>query len=538
LVFENTFMPAKKLGVSKRNADTEGFTPLQLDAISGEQRSETASAPPKFPGIHDDFLHRSSEDGGKVTYDRSGNVIAWESKDKSDRRTYIYHDTAKDRAALYGVKDGSVFQDKNGTYFQFQELNGHKTPVAKVFTRGFAPRDFADIRGTSQTEAIFQRAVNADGSPTIIPISLDHDLKISATLDTVTDNHGHIWQRKQPGQPLTEYVKSKNGHEVQTGKKYTDAQLLPVDLYVSAERQKLYADPKHPLASIKAISVEQTELGDCYFEAPVAEEAKIDPKRLVAMVRDNHDGTLTVKFPLSDPTFPSDVPFDKRPTVDVTVEAPTAPEMYTFNRPFDKKQNNGYWSSVFENAHRYLTGKINADDGGVGSDSLQLLTGIRRVTSFEHPSTASKTGDHPFQMQTFTADPRDTKDPKLDPDWLVKIKDALEKGEPVVARTPNNGSEWVIVTGGTDYKDVLGKSSEPGHDQDKFYILDSHVYSVIKVDHQSDGREDLITVRNPLSNVVPPSAKDSVRPFDQKDNGYFQVRPHDFENLFDGFFIN
>jgi hypothetical protein len=550
LAFENNDLPAKLPDkVSHANADTGGFTPLQLEAISGQLRSQPPTAPVKpftpnekptlanLPGIHDNDLHNKSHDGGDVTFDKAGNIVGWESKDKTTHRTYTYHDSAQDRAGLYGIKNESVFQDKNGTFFQYADVDGRKTPTPKLFTRGYNTRGYADLRGAGNSEAMFERAVNKDGSPTVVPISLQQHLKISATLDMVTDNHGHTWQREKPGEPLTEYMKAFNGKKIKTGKRFTDAELLPVDLYVSADRQKLYQNENSPLDSIKPVSIEQTELGDCYWEAPLAEVAIKDPKRLVEMIQDNHDGTYTVKFPLSDPTFASDVAFNNRPTLDVTVEAPTPPEMSTFNLPFDKQQNLGFWSSVYEKAHRYLTGKITEDDGGVGGDSLQLLTGVRKITNFEHSATASNSGQHPFQKQTFTADPRETQDPKLDPQWLTEIRDALEKGEPVVARTPTNGSEWVVIIGGTDDKKVLGQSSEQGQEQAKFHILDRHVYSVVKVEHQEHG-QDLITMRNPLANVIPANAKNTVRPFDKNDNGYFQIRPSDFENLFDGVFVN
>ena len=543
--------PQKPKPSGDTTPDTEGFTPLQLQAISGQQRSQPAAVATKplepnqinpaianLPGIPDNRLHGQSDDGGQVTFDKAGNIVAWLSKDKSVSRTYIYHDSARDRAGLYGIKDAKVYQDKNGTFLQFAEINGQKTPTAKLFTRGLDAKNFADIRGNGHSEAMFERAVNKDGSPTIVPISLRQDSKISATLDMVTDNNGHIWKRQKNGQPLVEYIRTPNGKEIQSGKSFTDAQLLPVDLYVDADKQKLYHDEKHPLDSIKAVSVEQTELIDCYFEGPLAEVVKTNPKRIVEMIKDNHDGTYTVKFPLSDPTFASNVEFSKRPTLDVTVEAPTAKELSTFNIPFDRKQNFGYWASVMEKAHRYLTGKIAEDEGGVGADGLQLLTGVRKISDFEHTGSASEDGERPFQKQSFTNDPRETLSPKMDPQWLTEMQTALEKGEPVVAHTPQSGSEWVVITGGTDHKEVLGKSSEPGKEQNKFHILDRHVYSVFRVEPRHLDREALITIRNPLANVIPAPSKDTVRPFDQKDDGYFQISPRDFESLFDGFFIN
>lgn len=543
--FENIGFTAEQSARLKENADTEGFRPLVLEALDGKSRpggSNSSVKPfkvntptePGTPGIHDWMLHRKSEDGGQITYDRAGNAVSWESQDKKTKRTYIYHDTDIDRAKLYRINGAELYQDKNGTYFQYKTLDGVKKPVAKLFTKAFSATAFADIRGATEDDAMALRAVDKNGAPVIVPIELKDNLKISATLDQVKDNHGHVWKRDEPGKPLTEYVTNAKGKQIKTKHTATDADLLPQDLYVSADRQKLYNDASKPLDSIKAFSVEQTELGDCYFEGPLAEQALQDPKRITAMIHDNHDGTVTVKYPLSDPTFTSAVPFDKRPTLDVTVEAPTPPEMATFDLPFDRQQKNGYWSNVMEKAHRYLTGKITHDDGGTGSDSIQLLSGVRRVVDFEHPgsSDTSKGPDYSFQSRLLDGDPRDTKDAVADTNWLQEVKDALAKSETVVAKTIGQGNKWVKVSGGTDDVNALGRSNEVGFENNEFNILDGHCYSVVKVDG------DNVTLRNPLAFVIGDPAKDQIRPFDQKDDGYFTVSSADFQKFFAGFFIN
>ncbi|MDR3611989.1 MAG: C2 family cysteine protease [Candidatus Obscuribacterales bacterium] len=538
LAFENTdFAPEKSAQNNRKSAMTEGFTPLQVEAMPGRTLLPSESIPDS-PIIYDDSHTRKSVDGGEVTFNNLGSIVAWESKDKSISRKYAYHDSNEDRASLYGVEGEKVFQDQNGTFFQYADIKGQKTPTAKLVTRDFGSSLYTDLRGAAQSGKGFERAVNTDGSPLIAPITLNQNLSLSATLDMVTDNQGHVWRRDEPGQPLTEYIQTSDEKLVKTGKSATDAELLPVDLNFGADKQKLYQDENNPLASIRAASVIQTELPDCYFESSVAENVVTNPQRIVDMIKDNHDGTYTVKFPLSDPTFASKVDFKDRPTLDVTVEAPTALELSIYNRPFIQAQNSGYWASVMEKAHRYLTGKIAEDNGGSSSDGLQLISGVRKFTYFQHPFSESPSDDYTFLKQTFSNDPRDTKARTADPQWLDSLESALAKGEPVLAYTPPFVNQWAIVTGGTEHKEVLGRFTEPGLEQNKFQLLSHHAYSVIGVDHHNGEGQELITIRNPIGHAIFPTTGTAIRPFDAKNNGYFQVRPADFESLFNGFVVN
>jgi hypothetical protein len=538
LTFESTdFAPGKSESNNRKTAVTEGFTPLLVEAMPGRTLLPSESLPDSSI-IYQDDRQRKSADGGEVTFDNLGNIVAWESRDKSVSRRYQYHNTNEDRASLYGIDGEKVFQDKNGTFFQYVDVQGQKTATAKLVTRDFGSSLYTDLRGANQAGQGFQRAVNADGSPTVVPISLRQNLKISATLERVTDNQGHVWRRDEPGQPLTEYIETPEGKHVKSGKSATDAQLLPVDLNFGADKQKLYGDENNPLASIKAATIKQTELPDCYFESSVVETAVTNPQRIVDMIKDNHDGTYTVKFPLSDPTFASKVAFNERPTLDVTVEAPTALELSIYNRPFTHEQNFGYWASVMEKAHRYLTGKISEDGGGSSSDGLQLMTGVRKFTWFEHKSSDIPSDDYSFLKQSFGNDPRDTQARKAEPQWLDRLESALKKGEPVLAYTPPFVNQWAIITGGTEHKEVLGRSSEPGFEQNKFQLLSHHAYSVIGIDHHGPSGQELITLRNPIGHAIFPTPGAAIRPFDKGNDGYFQVRPSDFESLFNGFIVN
>jgi hypothetical protein len=537
VAFESADFSQDKLEQNNRkNAKTEGFTPLQVEAMPGRTLLPTESLP-ESTIIYDDSHTRKSADGGEVIFNNLGNIVAWESKDKTVSRIYAYHNSNEDRASLFGLDGKKVLQDENGTFFQYADVNGKSIPTPKLVTKDFGASLYTDLRGASMAGHGFERALNADGSPTVVPISLRQNLEISATLDMVTDNQGHVWNRDAPGQPLTEYIETSDGKHVKIGKSATDAELLPVDLNFGVDKQKLYQDESHPLASIKAATVRQTTLPDCYFESSMAEMAVKNPQRIVDMIRDNHDGTYTVKFPLSDPTFASKVEFKDRPTLDVTVEAPTALELSIYNRPFTNEQNYGYWASVMEKAHRYLTGKIAEDSGGSSSDGLQLMTGVRKFTQFEHPSSDSPSDDYTFLRRTFSNDPRETTDRKADSQWLDSLKSALATGEPVLAYTPPFVNQWAIVTGGTEHKEVLGRSSEPGREQNKFQLLSHHAYSVINIDQNASG-QDLLTIRNPLAHAIFPTTGTDIRPFDKNNDGYFQVRPADFESLFNGFIVN
>jgi hypothetical protein len=123
LVFENAdFAPEKSVQNNRKSAMTEGFTPLQVEAMPGRTLLPSESIPDS-PIIYDNSHTRKSVDGGEVTLNNLSSIVAWESKNKSISRKYAYHDSNQDRSGLYGIKNESVFQDQNGTYFQFADVN-------------------------------------------------------------------------------------------------------------------------------------------------------------------------------------------------------------------------------------------------------------------------------------------------------------------------------------------------------------------------------------------------------------------------------
>ena len=428
----------------------EGFTPLQLKAIDGTQHGGIPApvVPPKpgdlpkppgpLPGVADGDLKEHPKSGGEITYDKAGNVTDWTTKDHKTTFHYSYHDTTQQRAALLGFSGQKLYQDKNGTYFQYQkDAHGNDQPVAKFVTKGLSANTFGDLRGITNPDSHIERALDAQGNADIESVDIKKSLTLRQTLDMVTDNHGHVWKRIEAGKPMHEFVMGPHHHIKDTHIKAKDSQLLPSDSDVTLKNYVLFNNAGHELDSIKpATDVQQRSLGDCYFEGPTAAVANSDPARIKQMIVDNKDGTFTVKFPLSDPTFAGSKAFDKRPTLDVTVEAPTKAEMKAFNSPYAKSDKIGFWASVMEKAHRYATGRITEDGGGFGADGLQMLTGVRRFEYLYKPGSTDSKGATPYN-KGFVGGPKEFLDGVGKPDWKGDLTKAIKEGDAIVAKTTN-----------------------------------------------------------------------------------------------------
>jgi hypothetical protein len=137
----------------------------------------------------------------------------------------------------------------------------------------------------------------------------------------------------------------------------------------------LFADRNNPLHSITPDGIHQGSSGDCYFLAPLAALAKAHPETIKDAIKDNENGTYTVRFPGA-----KDEP--------VTVKAPTTTEMGLYNH----SPGQGTWASVMEKAygeyrqtHDRKTGPLSkeagnlpqegAGGGGSPADTIKLLTG-------------------------------------------------------------------------------------------------------------------------------------------------------------------
>jgi hypothetical protein len=127
---------------------------------------------------------------------------------------------------------------------------------------------------------------------------------------------------------------------------------------ISATNRELYA--KGDL-SVRGQSVEQGNLGDCYFVAAVSGQAALDP----ASIKDNQDGTYTVTFP------------DRKP---VTIQAPTDAEIGRYSTGSD----DGLWVKVLEKAYTQVRNRsrlikrqdpYKAIEGGFHFQGIRAMTG-------------------------------------------------------------------------------------------------------------------------------------------------------------------
>jgi len=152
----------------------------------------------------------------------------------------------------------------------------------------------------------------------------------------------------------------------------------------------LFADEKNPLNSIKLEDVRQAFNPNCYFYGAVGAVVASDPEKVKDMIKDNKDGTYTVKFPGKDPE---------------TVKAPSDAELLLYPKP----GQDGVWMWVLEKAYgqycmkhdqtfrtimRYPDTPIpqeHTDGPGLFDDGLKILTGkgTENVWNFDKEKMAA-----------------------------------------------------------------------------------------------------------------------------------------------------
>jgi hypothetical protein len=189
------------------------------------------------------------------------------------------------------------------------------------------------------------------------------------------------------------------------------------------------------IAGIKPEDVQQGNLNDCFFLSALAALAKQRPESIPKMIKDNNNGTYTVKFPGA--------------VMEVTVSKPTEEELQKYSH---NGENGSTWAAVLEKAYaKYMDKLIPVNTGGERSkiDKGGLLSmGIGTVTG--HFSI-------PYVLD-------------LTPDFILKwqLKSALNSGKVVTAST--------FLAGNSDKN-----------------ISKNHVFSVLSYDPQSE----TVRVRNP-----------------------------------------
>jgi hypothetical protein len=103
---------------------------------------------------------------------------------------------------------------------------------------------------------------------------------------------------------------------------------------VSGASRDLFADTRNPLSSIRPEAAMQGDLGNCYFVSALSALAASHPQAIRNMIKDNCDGTYTVRFPGA-------------PGEPITVKAPTDAELGMYMRGSE----HGTWPAVLEKAY-------------------------------------------------------------------------------------------------------------------------------------------------------------------------------------------
>lgn len=246
---------------------------------------------------------------------------------------------------------------------------------------------------------------------------------------------------------------------------------------------------------IKATDVKQGAIGDCYLAAALSAVAGTKPETIRNAIKDNKDGTYTVRF------FELDWQGKKSAhseTVDADLaHSGDAPAYAKSAEMVDGKQWTELWPSIFEKAYAAWKGSYEAiGNGGISGDVLTALTG--------NPS-----------QQTTTAGAGDA-----DPLWL-KMKTASQQGKPMT-----------VGSGGKD--DERYKDPKAG-------VYGWHAYSVMGVEETKDGdkMKRSVTIRNPWGKRR--RGADAAAVGDTENDtaqGVFKLDWAEFRRLYDNVTIN
>jgi hypothetical protein len=214
--------------------------------------------------------------------------------------------------------------------------------------------------------------------------------------------------------------------------------------------RSLYATPDAK-DSVVPDACNQGPIGNCHFVSAITSVAKTDPKSIVDMITDNHNGTYSVKFPGID-----------KP---VQVNAPTNAELACYGTG----SKHGTWSTVLQMAYgRYWTPDtanpaIEGAGGSLRSDGLRTMTGLGL--------TSTSTG-------RFTS-------------WST-----LEKGLELSNKYPTTACVWPEMAEYFGGKDP--STGFPG----------AHEYSVLGfVDNPSNPKASKVIIQNPHRSMRWPNGK-------------------------------
>ena len=214
------------------------------------------------------------------------------------------------------------------------------------------------------------------------PLTGTHDKNVLKDIQAHYKNMGHMWESGINVRALKEYADGVR-------RDATGSELISniwSSCYSVNQGQKeginhdLFADKKEPLHSITPDAIKQGSIGNCYFESSLASVAGAHPQMIKDAIKDNGDGTYTVRF----------AGHKNNP---LRVKAPTEAEQGLYNHG----SSYGLWASVMEKAygsycqqHFWRRNVSNlgggyapaegAEGGGKTGDVVTLITGQETST--------------------------------------------------------------------------------------------------------------------------------------------------------------
>ncbi len=241
---------------------------------------------------------------------------------------------------------------------------------------------------------------------------------------------------------------------------------------------------------VKAGDVKQGAIADCYVPAAMSAVAAVGPQVIKDALKDNGDGTFTVRFFQLDYT-------GKKTEVKITVDADLphngeAPAYAKSTEVVDGKQYMELWPSIIEKAYAQWKGSYDKiGHGGSAGDVMTALTG-------KASRTTSTSGAE-------------------DPLW-DKMKRATAAGQAMCA-------------GSGDKDDAKYKDPKAG-------VYGWHAYTVLGVEERKEGDKTvrIVKLRNPWG--ARRRAGDAATVGDTKNAAEFELTYAEFRRLYDDVYIN
>lgn len=246
---------------------------------------------------------------------------------------------------------------------------------------------------------------------------------------------------------------------------------------------------------VKALDVRQGYIGDCYFAAAMAAVAGSKPDAIQQAIKDNKDGTFTVRF------FELDYSGRKSAHSEtVDADLPHSGDMPAYAKSTEKVDGKDFmelWPSILEKAYAQWKGSYDKmGNGGVAGDVLTALTGERST-------------------QTTTAGAGEA-----DPLW-ARMKAASDQKKPMTAGT--------------------GGEEDPRYKDPKAGVYGWHAYTVMGVEEVKEGDKTkrFVVCRNPWAkrrrNADAAAVGDTTN---DSSGGVFRLEWAEFRRLYDNVTIN